>query len=100
MKRPLRPRRFDSNNMKSRPAGRLFIFKLINAHTAGRAPTQDNLLVFYLPDEDEWSRAVDRVQGHGYTPVRSYNPYWDMRGKTFEDPDGYRVVLQNAGWDV
>ncbi len=26
------------------------------------------------------------------------NPYWDKLGRTFEDPDGYRVVLQNADW--
>jgi hypothetical protein len=30
--------------------------------------------------------------------VRSYNPYWEEAGVTFEDPDGYRVVLQNAEW--
>lgn len=58
----------------------------------GRAPTQDHLLVFYLDDADEWQKAVERMQKHGYGPVSSYNPYWDTRGKTFEDPDGYRVV--------
>ena len=67
-------------------------------HGAGRAPTQDNLLVFYLPDRDAWQRAVDRMIGAGYAPVPSFNPYWDVAGRTFEDPDGYRVVLQNAPW--
>jgi catechol 2,3-dioxygenase-like lactoylglutathione lyase family enzyme len=67
-------------------------------HAAGRAPTQDNLLVFYLPDAAEWWAAVDRMGRAGYRPVQSFNPYWDLRGKTFEDPDGYRVVLQNATW--
>jgi catechol 2,3-dioxygenase-like lactoylglutathione lyase family enzyme len=66
-------------------------------HPAGRAPTEDNLLVFYLPDEAEWQRAVDRMVRHGYEPVKAFNPYWDRRGRTFEDPDGYRVVLQDAG---
>jgi len=28
----------------------------------------------------------------------SENPYWDVNGVTFEDPDGWRIVLQNAGW--
>jgi catechol 2,3-dioxygenase-like lactoylglutathione lyase family enzyme len=69
-------------------------------HTAGRAPTQDNLLVFYLPDHAEWERAVARMVAAGHTPVPSYNPYWDVKGKTFEDPDGYRVVLQNAAWSI
>jgi catechol 2,3-dioxygenase-like lactoylglutathione lyase family enzyme len=66
-------------------------------HPAGRAPTADNLLVFYLPDAAEWRAAVARFEAAGYKPVESVNPYWDRRGRTFEDPDGYRVVLQNAG---
>ena len=67
-------------------------------HRAGRAPTQDNLLVFYLPDVAEWRAAVERMENAGYRPVKSFNPYWDKLGKTFEDPDGYRVVLRNANW--
>jgi len=67
-------------------------------HRVGRAPTEDNLLVFYVPDREEWQRAVDRMAGQGYEPVASYNPYWDRQGRTFEDPDGYRVVVQNAAW--
>jgi catechol 2,3-dioxygenase-like lactoylglutathione lyase family enzyme len=68
-------------------------------HPVGRAPTQDNLLVFYIPEKAEWKTAVERMRQHGYEPVKSYNPYWDRNGKTFEDVDGYRVVLQNAVWD-
>jgi catechol 2,3-dioxygenase-like lactoylglutathione lyase family enzyme len=67
-------------------------------HNAGRAPTQDNLLVFYLPDEGEWQGAIERMKSAGYVPVVSLNPYWDRAGSTFEDPDGYRVVLQNEEW--
>jgi catechol 2,3-dioxygenase-like lactoylglutathione lyase family enzyme len=67
-------------------------------HEVGRAPSEDNLLVFYLPDSDAWLAAVARIEGAGYDAVTSFNPYWDRRGRTFEDPDGYRVVLQNADW--
>ena len=67
-------------------------------HIVGGAPTKDNLLVFYLPDEGEWQSAVDRMEAAGHGPVPSLNPYWDRSGRTFEDPDGYRVVLQNAAW--
>jgi catechol 2,3-dioxygenase-like lactoylglutathione lyase family enzyme len=67
-----------------------------HGHSVGRAPTPDNLLVFYLPDRIEWEQAVQRMIDRGYSPTPSYNPYWDVNGKTFEDPDGYRVVLQNA----
>jgi catechol 2,3-dioxygenase-like lactoylglutathione lyase family enzyme len=69
-----------------------------HGHRAGRAPSADNLLVFYLPDAQEWRSAVDRMLGAGYASVPSFNPYWDRSGRTFEDPDGYRVVLQNAAW--
>lgn len=67
-------------------------------HQVGRAPTEDNLLVFYLPDAGEWEKAVSRLEKAGYQSVKAFNPYWDKKGKTFEDSDGYRVVLQNASW--
>jgi len=76
-----------------------FEFTRKRGHAAGRAPTQDNLLVFYYPDAQEWERAMARMIEHGYTPVPLFNPYWDARGKTFEDADGYRVVLQQAAWE-
>ncbi len=69
-------------------------------HAAGRAPTADHLLVFYLPDANAWADAIARLRAHGHEPVASFNPYWDRHGKTFEDPDGYRVVLQNAPWPI
>ena len=69
-----------------------------HGHKVGKAPTEDNLLVFYLPDETDWKRAVDQLERHGYRPVKSFNPYWDKKGKTFEDPDGYRIVLHHASW--
>jgi catechol 2,3-dioxygenase-like lactoylglutathione lyase family enzyme len=70
-----------------------------SGHQVGRAPTEDNLLVFYLPDARDWERAVARLEQAGYRSVPAFNPYWDRKGRTFEDPDGYRVVLQNARWD-
>jgi catechol 2,3-dioxygenase-like lactoylglutathione lyase family enzyme len=79
-------------------AGYHLEFTRREGHHAGRAPTEDNLLVFYLPDRAAWQRAVDRLERNGYHPVPAFNPYWDRCGKTFADPDGYRVVLQNAAW--
>ncbi|SNR77422.1 VOC family protein [Hymenobacter mucosus] len=68
-------------------------------HVVGKAPTADHLLVLYFPDRHEWQAATARMQAHGYSPVPAYNPYWDQLGLTFEDPDGYRVVLQQAAWN-
>ena len=67
-------------------------------HAAGRAPTADNLLVFYLPDEAQWRGMVAQMERAGHHPVPAFNPYWDRVGRTFEDPDGYRVVLQWGSW--
>lgn len=75
-------------------------FTTKRGHSAGLAPTLDNLLVFYLPDVEQWRAAVEQMRSCGYEPVESFNPYWDRQGRTFEDADGYRVVLQNAGWSV
>ncbi|CNG78087.1 prolyl endopeptidase [Yersinia kristensenii] len=66
----------------------------------GFAPTQDNLLVFYLPDEAQWAGQCQQMLSAGFRAVASYNPYWDIGGKTFEDTDGYRVVLQQRVWEL
>jgi hypothetical protein len=65
---------------------------------AGRAPSLENLLVFYIPSRQAWQAAIERMVSAGYSPVPSCNPYWDRSGCTFEDPDGYHVVFQNAVW--
>ncbi len=77
-----------------------FEFTRARGHTAGEAPTKDNLLVFYLPDRAEWELAVSAMREAGYQPIPAFNPYWDRAGLTFEDPDGYRVVLQQAAWEA
>src|SRR5579872_2602867 len=41
-------------------------FSRARGHRAGRAPTSDNLLVFYLPDEPQWSHAVAQLRRSGY----------------------------------
>jgi catechol 2,3-dioxygenase-like lactoylglutathione lyase family enzyme len=76
-----------------------FEFTRKHGHSAGRAPTEDNLLVFYHSDSAAWSAAVQRMREAGFAPVASFNPFWDRDGVTFEDPDGYRIVLQNAAWN-
>jgi catechol 2,3-dioxygenase-like lactoylglutathione lyase family enzyme len=61
------------------------------------APTKDNLLVFYIPDKKAISNLTERLGSLGYFPVDPENPYWKQKGTTFEDPDGWRVVLLNTG---
>jgi catechol 2,3-dioxygenase-like lactoylglutathione lyase family enzyme len=77
-----------------------FEFTHHRGHKVGRAPTQDNLLVFYFPDLVAWQTAVARMEAAGFQTKASYNPYWDRVGRTFEDPDGYRIVLQGTASPV
>ncbi|MGV3592811.1 MAG: VOC family protein [Gammaproteobacteria bacterium] len=65
---------------------------------AGRAPTQDNLLVFYVPDTAAWEACCASMRAAGFAEVPAFNGYWDQRGRTFEDLDGYRVVMENDSW--
>ena len=69
-------------------------------HPSGATPNPESLLIFYLPDRDAWQAAVARLRDQGSEPVVSQNPYWDRDGLTFADPDGFRVVLQNAAWPL
>ena len=59
---------------------------------------QDNLIVFHLPETEQWEAALSRMRCAGLAPVPSFNPYWHIVGATYEDADGYRVVFQRAPW--
>lgn len=87
---------FDGIMLGHKGAGYHLEFTSKAGHAVGRAPTQDNLLVFYLPDGDDFDAAVARMEKAGFGAVTSFNPYWDRCGKTFEDADGYRVVLARS----
>ncbi len=91
---------FDGVILGHAGAGYHLEFTSQSGHQAGRAPTADNLLVFYLPDEAVWQGVVDGLIAHGCAAVPASNPYWDRSGLTFEDPDGYRVVLQRGAWTL
>ena len=57
-----------------------------HGQAAGRAPGQENLLVFYLPDTQDGQRSVERMAAAGFQPVASFNPYWDCLLYTSPSP--------------
>lgn len=59
---------------------------------APRAPSHEHLLVLSLPAK-EVERRAERMEALGYEPVKPNNPWWARHGVTFEDPDGYQLVL-------
>jgi catechol 2,3-dioxygenase-like lactoylglutathione lyase family enzyme len=62
---------------------------------AAPEPHPESLLILYLGDEAAVRAAAARLGD----PVRPANPYWAEHGLTFEDPDGFRVVLVPERWD-
>jgi catechol 2,3-dioxygenase-like lactoylglutathione lyase family enzyme len=64
---------------------------------AAAPPSWEDLLVLYLNGtvDDE---VVRRLVDAGGTRVDARNPYWDERGVTIVDPDGYRLVLSARSW--
>jgi catechol 2,3-dioxygenase-like lactoylglutathione lyase family enzyme len=75
-----------------------FEFTYCRTHPVDPTPTPEDLLVFYVPDREEWSRRCAAMLAAGFTRVASLNPYWEKDGRTFEDHDGYRVVVECASW--
>jgi catechol 2,3-dioxygenase-like lactoylglutathione lyase family enzyme len=76
-----------------------FEFTYCRSHPVKPAPTPEDLVVFYMPDRSEWERLCRSMRAAGFAEVAPFNPYWQRRGRTFEDNDGYRVVLQQDEWD-
>jgi catechol 2,3-dioxygenase-like lactoylglutathione lyase family enzyme len=60
------------------------------------SPHPESLLVFYLGDSEAVETVALRL---GVDPVPPANPYWGKHGTTFEDPDGFRVVLVPEHWE-
>lgn len=76
-----------------------FEFTQCRDHPVAPAPTVEDLVVFYIPTQSEWQCACANMLAAGFKQVESFNPYWDIQGRTYEDRDGYRIVLQGAGWN-
>ncbi|HTN48513.1 MAG TPA: VOC family protein [Burkholderiaceae bacterium] len=89
---------FDGVMLGAPDAGYHFEFTRSRRHPIRPAPTPEDLVVLYLPDAAQWTDACVRMVSAGFATVPSSNPYWDVRGRTFADTDGYRTVLQRASW--
>ena len=60
------------------------------------SPHPESLLVLYLGDEEAVRTVAERLNAGAVAPA---NPYWAEHGMTFEDPDGFRVVLVPEHWE-
>lgn len=73
-------------------------FTRCSTHPVRPSPTEDDLLVLYVPHQPDWLFRCTSMDDAGFKRVPSFNPYWDQQGVTFIDKDGYRVVIQHASW--
>jgi catechol 2,3-dioxygenase-like lactoylglutathione lyase family enzyme len=60
------------------------------------APHPESLLVLYLGDDEAVQTVAARLAAD---PIPPANPYWAEHGLTFQDPDGFRVVLVPERWE-
>ena len=77
-----------------------FEFTYCRGHPVQPNPTPEDLVIFYVPERAEWERKCQAMLDAGFMEVAPFNPYWGQRGRTFEDHDHYRVVLEEAEWEV
>jgi catechol 2,3-dioxygenase-like lactoylglutathione lyase family enzyme len=91
---------FDGVMLGSPGADYHFVFTHCRNRAVRPTPTVEDLAVFYIPSEAVWRGACANMEGAGFKPIASYNPYWEKNGRTYEDLDGYRVVLQRAEWEA
>lgn len=59
-------------------------------------PDADDLLVFYADSTAEYEHLVQQFINNHIPEVTAKNPYWAANGKTFTDPDGFRIVISKA----
>src|SRR5947209_10329188 len=56
----------------------------------------DDLLALFVASAEDARRQAEALMSAGVPTVPSANPYWDRRGRTVLDPDGYAVVVAAA----
>jgi len=56
-------------------------------------PDDDDLLVFYAETITEFNSIKEKFIAENIKPSAPKNPYWEKNGITFEDPDGFRIVI-------
>lgn len=62
------------------------------------APTPEHFVVFCIPEGKLWEKRLEALFEAGYQQVTPPQLYADSNTATYEDPDGYRVVLVCGKW--
>ncbi len=62
------------------------------------APTTDHFFVFCVEDPQQWETLLKNLFQAGFSQITPPQLYADSGVATFEDPEGYRVVLVQGHW--
>ena len=65
----------------------------ISEHPPELKSDEDDLLVFYTKNPDQFKSILERAHNLGIDELKSRNPYWNLKGKTYQDPDGFKIVV-------
>ncbi len=71
-----------------------------NQVVAPRCHSPEDLLVFYLPNNAARTAREEKLVMAGFILVPAHNPYWEVHGATFEDFEGYRIVICKQEWTL
>jgi len=59
-------------------------------------PDDDDLLVFYTDSSEQYMGLLKNFAQNNIDPITPKNPYWELNGTTYTDPDDYRIVIAKA----
>ncbi|MES2587848.1 MAG: VOC family protein [Bacteroidota bacterium] len=56
---------------------------------------EDDLIALYSDSKAEYDAILKSLTLNNISFIKAENPYWNLNGKMFLDPDGFRIVLVN-----
>lgn len=68
----------------------------VSSERPNHRPDEDDLLVFYTESDAEFEHLTQQFRINNIPEIQAKNPYWNTNGKTYTDPDGFRIVISKA----
>jgi len=65
----------------------------VSDETPQHLPEEDDLLVFYAESNEKFLEICQKLEDNNIESIKPKNPYWNNNGKTYADPDGFRIVI-------
>ena len=56
---------------------------------------EDDSIVLYPETISEYNNLINNLIRFNISTIASPNPYWNINGKMFLDPDGFRIIISD-----